>query len=331
MAVQTDAADIIARFGDKSTDPQVDTLFAALNTLRRPEFPDADEYRYHDWVLVKRKGVELGFSDSQYHAAAEYSTWGTGDLILTQAYFYSAFDDVKQFEGALPHGLTFADDRATVRKKLATYEATRHSYRTDTWDVDGYRLNVTYDEGDVGIDRMACLVLPAPVPREPEDVEFPTLTRLAGAFGDPLKADAIEALWPEGWDDDSLDDARDDGDLDLTESYGVTVFYAGKRKKRLLRSFTLHRDHDEDSTSWGGELPNGLDFEDSPETLFAKMQVPPVQQDAEGLAGYAVWHLDDYTMHVLYSNLYNRLLRVTLHAPGTWKPVGGIDELMEDD
>ena len=241
--------EIIDCFGAKSTAPELDALFAALNTLHRPELPDPDEYRYHDRVLVKRKGVELGFSDSQYHAAAEYSTWGTGDLILTQAYFYSAFDDVKQFEGALPHGLTFTDDRATVRKKLAAYETTRHSYRTDTWDVDGYRLNVTYDEGDVGIDRMACFVLPAPIPREPEDVEFPTLARLTAAFGDPLKADAIEALWTVGWDDDSLDDARDDGDLDLTESYGVTVFYAGKRKKRLLRSFTLHRDHDEDSAS----------------------------------------------------------------------------------
>ena len=61
------------------------------------------------------------------------------------------------------------------------------------------------------------------------------------------------------------------------------------------------------------------------------MQAPPVRQDDEGLAGYAVWHLDDYTMHVLYSNPYNRLLRVTLHAPGTWKPVDSIDELMADD
>lgn len=36
------------------------------------------------------------------------------------------------------------------------------------------------------------------------------------------------------------------------------------------------------------------------------------------LTGHAVWHFDDYTLPVLYSNLDNRLLRIKLIAPGTW-------------
>lgn len=310
-----DADEVLCLFGRSATDPDVEALFARLSTFNRPELSDDDEFNYHDWVLVRLKGVELGFSDSEYHAAAAFYRWGAGHLILTQAYFYAGFDDVRPYQGKLPHGLSFSDGRESVRLKLADAESTRRSYRTDTWDLKGYRLNVTYTDDDTGIDRIACLFLPSPI-QSNLAVEPPTLSQMAQAFGDPLKHDSVRRLWPQGWDDESLSLADDDGDLDLTESYGVTVTYTGARGKRKLRSFALHTNRDSDSAGWRGELPAQLQLEDSPKRLFAKMKDPPAVQHDEELTGYAVWHLPEYTVHVLYSNLYNRLLRVTLIAPG---------------
>lgn len=53
---------------------------------------------------------------------------------------------------------------------------------------------------------------------------------------------------------------------------------------------------------------------DSPTILFEKISSLPVQQSDSILTGHAVWHFDRYTLHVLYSNIDNRLLRIKLIA-----------------
>lgn len=42
----------------------------------------------------------------------------------------------------------------------------------------------------------------------------------------------------------------------------------------------------------------------------------PDEQEDDDLDGYALWHFPNYDLHVLYDNMKNRLLRVTLMAPG---------------
>ena len=44
-------------------------------------------------------------------------------------------------------------------------------------------------------------------------------------------------------------------------------------------------------------MPQGLDFEDSPEILFQKIKDQPIQQSDSALTGHAVWRFDDYTLH----------------------------------
>lgn len=89
------------------------------------------------------------------------------------------------------------------------------------------------------------------------------------------------------------------------------------RTDPLLRSATFHRQRDQDGLGWDGELPAGLDFEDSPEDLFRKLNAAPVQQADSALTGHGVWQLGDYTLHVLYSNVDNRLIRVKVSVPVT--------------
>lgn len=304
----------ILLLGEGSASGEINALFTRLETLNRPEIPEDEEYVYHDWVLVRRKGVELGFVDSEYQRAAPRHLWGQGELLLTQVYFYRGFKDVLPYTGNLPYGLTFQDGREIARQKLSAFESTRHSYRNDTWDVDSYRLSVTYTENRQSIDRLACRQLAAPIPREGE-VVLPSLSALTGAFGCRVTDREFSSLWGEMLDDDALSQGKEYDEIDFTRSFGATIGLAGGN----FRSITMHRNRDTESAGWDGPLPHGLDFEDSPETLFAKMPEPPVQKSDSALTGHGVWHFPDYTVHILYSNLDNRLLRVKLIAPGNWK------------
>lgn len=303
-------------FGLPASNEDVELLFLALETLHRPERSDEDRFAYHDWVLVRRQGIELGFADSEYQSASPRHRWGHGELLLTQAYFYAGFDDIQPYRGDLPFGLEFSDSREAARGKLSAFESTRHSYRNDTWDVEGYRLSVTYAEGGQRIDRIACRQMAAPISRE-RVVEWPSLSALTAAFGCKLSDPEFTALWGDVLAPDKLLEAQEEDEIDFTRTFGATVGLVGG----TFRSITLHRNRDMESAGWGGDLPSGLGFEDDPTTLFRKIPFPPVQHLDSALTGHAVWHCDDYTVHVLYSNLDNRLLRVKLIAPGTWKCV----------
>lgn len=304
------ATEIIALFGKASNSPELNALFSELNTLNRPSLPDDDKFVYHDWVLVRRKGVELGFSDSEYDKASPRIRWGHGKLLLTQVYFYSGFEDIKPFIGELPCSLTFADNRQRVREKLIAYESTRHSYLTDTWDISegGYRLNVTYNDEGKSINRMACFVLEASI-QQTHTITFPPLVSITNAFGTNIHSPEFRALWQDLLSDTKMQEAIEEGIIDFTESYGVTL---GLTRKNVLNSITLHSNRDEESVEWTGEMPLNLTFDDSPEVLFRKITQKPIKQFDDVLTGYAIWHLPKYTLHILYSNFYNRLLRIKL-------------------
>lgn len=314
------ARQITSKFGRSAEDDQVEELFSQLGTLKRPSLPEDDKYVYHDWVLVRRKGVELGFTDSAYQSAAPRSRWGHGELILTQAYFYTGFDDIQPFTGELPYGLLFSDNRETVRRKLTKFDATRHSHVTDTWDVEGYRLRIQYVAGaKEGIDRIACRVMAQPLQPKYKP-QWPTLQQITDAFGARLDAPEFTGLWGNYLGAHQKKEAREDGEIDFKEIFGATLALAEDNATApVFRSITLHRNRDSESVGWGGSLPANLDFEDSPETLFSKIKQSAVQQADSALTGHAVWHFPDYTLHVLYSNIDNRLLRVKLISPGSWK------------
>lgn len=314
---------IIREFGSPARAPGVEAIYEALGTYRRPARSTSAQ-SFHDWVLVRRKGTELGFADSEYQSGADRRRWGEGELLLTQAYFYAGFDDIRPFTGELPFGLKFADDRHVARSKLAAYEATRHSYRSDTWDADGYRLTLAYAGDGASIDRIACRVLATPI-HEDCATKRPNLDGLIEAFGCVAPSPEFLTLWPEQLADDQYRAARDDGEIDLTQRYGVTLHFNESNSGPVFRAVTLHRNRDRESVGWRGTLPQDLNFEDSPEVLFEKIPSSPVQQGDSALTGHAVWHFDNYTLHVLYSNVDNRLLRIKLIAPGTWKCIEDSD------
>ena len=322
MVQIVNASEIVSLFGKALDAPEVGALLTALGTMNRPQ-PDYENEDYFDWVLVRRHGVELGFSGVLYHQGVDDAFWGADDqLALYQAYFYTAFDDVKTFQGELPFGLKFSDSREIVQKKLAMYEHTRHSFVTDTWDTEEYRLNVHYTKGFQSIDKMACMQEWSPIPRK-SPLIFPSLQQIVEALGRDVRDPLFTRLWQEE-DNREIQELVLEDEMNsafLNRSYGVDLNFSDAHDKKQFYAITLLGNRQIDSVDWEGELPLGLDFEDSPETLFQKIKQAPDERsdDMDDNTDYALWHFPDYTLFVGYSHLDNRILRVKLYAPGVWK------------
>jgi hypothetical protein len=322
MNETVNASDVILLFGKSVDDPEMVSLMQEkLGTLNRPQ-PDYENEDYYDWVMVRRKGVELGFGDTDYHEGADDALWGKGELRLYQAYFYTAFNDVSIFQGELPLGLDFKDSRDAARKKMSRYESTRHSFITDTWDTERFRLNIRYTENHRSIERMACYQEFAPIIRK-FSLDFPSLQQIVDALGADVRDPLFTGLWRREDNEEIQELVLSEGmrSAFLNRSYGVRLNFAGDQDEKQFYAITLLGHRQIESVNWEGELPFGLDFEDSPETLFQKMKKKPDErsEDMEDNTDYAVWHFPKCTLFVGYSHRDNRILRIKLYAPGIWE------------
>ncbi|WP_341645988.1 hypothetical protein [Thauera sp. SDU_THAU2] len=313
---------LTADFGEVADSPRMEEIFRQLNTLKRPQLPDDDPYAFYDWVLVRRQGVELGFVEENYHLGKAKHLWGTGRLLFAQVYYYAGFDDVERCETPLPYGLSWEDSRENVRSRMIPAANTLHSSSiSDTWDVpEGYRLTVTYGGNPIHAERMVCQQVPILL-RPSQPVAPPTLDQIIVHWGDSVAQTDWRALWSHRLDNDAVRQGVDSGEIDLTDSFGATLHIESDNGAPLLRAISLHSNREADSVGWRGHLPQGLDFEDSPDILFQKIRKQPVSTSQGNITGHAVWNFPDYTLHVLYSCVDNRLMRIKLIAPGAWKPI----------
>jgi hypothetical protein len=312
--------------------PEIEAAFTTLGTFTRPSLDENDPDQHYDWVLVRRKGLELGFVDKAYFDAEPENRWGDeANLILNQLTFYNegVRDSVAGYADELPHSLSFRDSRQTVRNKLTAFESSRHSYLTDRWDCGHYRMVVSYLPGDGGIE---CVHLKMPiVPWPEEEREQPNIARQQWLilFGEPASSDVLQnVLSPldlqeriiEGEDEREVDFIRECGiELYFEEASQLTLKQQTKSHALVLGAVKFFRARDREARQWQGELPLDLNFDDSPETLFAKLKVSPAKQEDGNLTGHALWHFPTVSLHVLYSTIENHLFRITLMAPGYWR------------
>lgn len=313
---------LIDDFGVAAGSPQMEEIFRQLNTLNRPQLPEDDSCTFYDWVLVRRRGVELGFAEENYFFGKEKKFWGTGRLLFVQAYYYAGFDDVQRCTMALPYGLNWEDSREQVRARMSDVAPTLHSGPvSDTWDVpNNCRMTVTYGGSPERAERM--VYQQVPVNFQPSSqVTPPELNRIGAHLGRPVTEPDWRALWLPWLDSSAIRQGIVDGQIDLADSFGVTLHVEPDNGVPLLRAVSLHGNRDANAVEWRGRLPFGLDFEDSPDILSQKIPAKAVSTSHGNITGHAVWNFPDYTLHVLYCCVDNRLLRVKLIAPGTWKPV----------
>jgi hypothetical protein len=316
--------------GTRSTDERIETSLDLLETLSRPAFDEEDDFQHYDWVLVRRKGIELGFVDEAYFRGEPKPLWRSNGMILCQITYYNdTREGVNPYTGELPYGLMLADTKQEVHKKLIAFENTRHSHVTDRWNIDNYRLIVAYKDGG----ELDSVHVKLPVPPLPEKYrEQPTVTfnEWLTLFGSEAQSESLtKKLVPLDLAQ-RIDDDEDEREVEFLEECGLTVYFEENRKLRLpttnKKSTTLvfgavkfHRARDLESRQYIGELPFGLSFDDSPETLFKKIPHKPGKQSDGPTTGRALWHFDEFSLNVLYSTIENHLFRVMVMAPGYWQ------------
>jgi hypothetical protein len=306
-------------FGVRADSQQMQSVFAHFNTLRRPELAESDTY--HDWVLVRRAGVELGFTEENYHKGESSTLWGNGELLFTQVYFYAGFDDVAQYSGELPFGVRWSDSREEVRARLSELAHTLHSSDvSDAWDVPGYRMTVHYSAGaQQQPDKLVCMQQPNR-PGAPKDERVvPSVHWMTQQWGENVATTEWRSACNGYLTKNALSQGKEDGVIDFSLNLGLSLHVSADEGQLLLQAISLFGQAYDSATQWAGETPLGLDFEDSPHTLFRKITSKPAKRKDGELSGYAVWHTKEYTLHVLYSFVDNRILRIKLLAPGTWK------------
>lgn len=303
--------------GFDSEDPAViDLLENTLETYGKPDFDDDDDRDVYDWVLVQRKGVELGFVDRAYHEGKPYYAWYSEGALLAQVYFYCGFDDVAPYLGDLPHNITWQDNRTTVLTKMQTTGADFHrqSSLTDVWEFDDYLLTMNYNEETQLVERIVFHLKNPPL-SVPKDITPPNFIALAKHLYQPITNPDFINLWQGYLDNNALEEASEYDEIDLSESFGVRLHIASQTGKPLLQGITFYANREMDSVGWQGLLPFEIHFDDSPNILFDKVNHKPREKQIDVNDGYALWDFDAFSMHILFSTFTNKILRVRISSP----------------
>lgn len=324
------AADPTALLGLPASDPGVVALLAQMKVGRQPsvtidESGDEPVFETQDWLLNRYFGLELGFEDAASFRGDHPDELGTGEMLLTQIYFYGLHDEVQPYQGRFPMGLALADGRDNVRARLAQWDASRRSWIRDCWEFPPYRMTVSYAEQGACIGFVLCALRPPRQEADPDDARrVPDIARLVAMLGTPLRDPAQRLLLAPLRLEDNLEDDGSGALLaDYSLSLGLELQYehiGGGRDPSLARIRLLGFEN-LDAVAWPGRLPFDMTFYDAPDA-FARLvgRMPDEMEEIEdgSFTGYAIWHLEDFTLQIEFNTMYNLIFRVQLVALGAW-------------
>jgi len=325
--------ELLALLGRTTTDPVVEETLRYYEVRNRPEVEvdeeDADGpiVETQSWVKNSRRGIEFGFQDEAAWIGLDETEFGKRPMVLTQIYLYGQHEGVRPYQDPLPFNLQLSDDRMTVRKKLAGLESTRHSHIRDRWDASDFRMTVAFTEGDRSIDFVVCSLREPPLPALPYAIaSVPKIESVVEALGRPLSDPVLTRVFGPLGLHDRIDEIKQTSEADLRNPYGVALGFSKPidgvnraAREVVLSSVTLYEERELGARRWPGELPSGIRFDDSPETVVRRFgRGPDYQADSE-FDGYAVWQEPSCTFLILYNNMENWVGRVNLFAPGFWR------------
>jgi hypothetical protein len=318
------ADEIVALLDLHSTDRRVVEMLRNFGLDKyQPALDESDPEAVTDWFPVVEHGIEFGFKDEAYLRAWDPQRRRKADLIFHTVILYGDHPQMGTYRNRLPYGLSFGDDRQTVRSKIDRLGAPRRSYVRDVWDLPQHRLVVSYASDNTRIvDVVACLP-DGPWPATEDDLgPFPSMRDIVPLFGKaPDDAEFVRTFYPFG----VLYEAQQSETackVDVREEFGFELHFdlATERHRpgsdrRRFKSITLYRDRDQDARGWRGDLPFGITMNDSPAAMFAKVPAEPVKKSERKMSGSALWELPPFSLHIVYSLLDNLVYRVTVGRP----------------
>jgi hypothetical protein len=324
-----DAEALVKLLGLISTDPRVEDALRAYGVMRRPELgidpDDADGpvVKSQDWVTNLSAGIEFGFQEEGAYMGLDQTDRGVGPMLLTEIYFYGERPGTRPYPHLLPFRLSLSDSRDAARARLAPMESLRRSYVRDTWDHPNFRMTVSYADDGASIDFVVCMLrTEAPEPFEGGTAPMPSVATLVGLLGKRMNDPALRQVFvPLGLDRHALTTTEQVVDFRRTHGFKLTFCkgfgtIGGTPSTMLLHEIECLRAGEFESRGWHGELPMGIGFDDSPETVIAKVGRAPDHQSDRDFAGQAYWEQEEYGLLVVYSTMENIVLRVCLTRPG---------------
>jgi hypothetical protein len=330
MSWTQDGDALVRLLGRDSDDPDVLQAMEDFNIRWAPELDEPedgleDEREWFVWRPSSKLGFEFGFQDAADLRAAPEDERGTGALILTQVCFYGEHDGVRSYAGKLPYGLTQQDSRLQAQGKMRAFSSIQRSHRRDVWELEPHRVVIEHKQRGRVLGSVLCKLRPNPWPPL-STAPLPTLKEIVAQFGSTWYAPEMQRLFfPLGLDQCGSHIATH-GYADLTRDVGLELYFyrdpardadhVPQSKGAIFQSAKFYRSRYQDARQWAGELPLGLTFDIAyPEFVKHVGRSPDAGSD-ENLSGYPEWHFDEYSLHVLYSNVDNVVLCYGLFAPG---------------
>lgn len=337
VMVMKTGKDSVALLGKPADDVEVKEALRQFNVRLPPELDEPEgedeEPDWYVWRPASPLGFEFGFQDEAHLRALDPALRGQSPLVLSQVYFYGQHEGVRPYQGELPFGLTLADSRAEVRAKLTGLEVQPRSHRRDVWDVRPHRIVSAHDAGGTVFDSLLVkLRLSDWPPLEPQPAPpLPTLKEIIALFGRPWHGAEMRAVFfPLGLDACGPDIARH-RHADLRFQFGLQLYFFRdptrdqdnplKDKGAVFSAIKFYRSRYRDARAWAGELPFGITFDEAYPSLLRKVGRQPDSNNDHNLGGFALWHFPEFTLHVLYENVDNVVLTVSLFQPGAWTTV----------
>ncbi len=332
--------EIIALLGKAANDPEVLDLLKHFAVRWPPELEVIDEddelegeSDWYVWRPSSRMGIEFGFQDEAHLKALAVDLRGRSPLVLSSVTFYGQHEGVRPYQGVLPYGLMLNDSRATVRKKLSVLGTAPRSHLRDVWEPPPHRIVVQHVLGPDIIDSVLFRLRLAPWPPLDESPPvLPTVNEIVGLFGLPWHAPQMRKIFsPLGLDACGPDIAKHRY-ADLRETRGLELYFFRepnrdpdspiRDKGAAFSGVKFFRSRTQDARDWAGELPFGLSFDEAYPDFMNKIGRAPDDGHDGPLTGHALWHFPEFTLHLLYDNVDNVILCVSLFQPGTWKQSG---------
>ncbi|NIA00577.1 hypothetical protein [Massilia sp. CCM 8734] len=317
--------------------PDVDLFIShlgkALGSIDRPVFNYA---RKPDFTLPEHSPIggiffiKLGFSitfcpPEFYHMD---DALAGREPIISNIQIYSGDEEYGhvRYIKSLPFGLSFDDSRQSLNKKLGTpvwqfpFVA---PVKLERWDLGDKWLLVEY-ASDMSKIRMIQIGL---VPKKPRPSILPKIVQpdiqtLLSTLGEEPKTitghPGYARIDVSTVPTSPIQDGRS-YEIDALETHGVELYFRVSKNRHqagenILSGARYIRKGLSWSAGFNGHLPNGLQFDDTPEVAVRKIGSLPITGKADVLTGYFVWKLPEYLLQVGFSVMEQRINRIFIAA-----------------
>ena len=320
---------IMALFGRSADDPAVTTMLQSLGVKRRPELARPARSPYEAVLRASGLGMLFSFSERSYWNGQSIASHGkSGVLVFTNVAVTSGIPDVmRRYQGVLPFGLQWEDDRTTARAKLAAAGGgdRLHAGRRDAWWLPDYRIRLTYQPARIqraaepGIFDVSVGIPMPSLARASTMQEYPSAEQVLAVLGKSTGDADFQAVFRDLGLASLMAEASSEV-VDRADEHGFILYFDSRRgvpgSHPVCTGISFVRDRLGNSRAWAGPLPFGLQFDDPPSILEERMDQRASRWRDEGTFGSARWSLPGLQVSVNFDSLDNCLESVRVIVEG---------------